>query len=393
MNDPLVEEWVATYKGSGNQTSRRRHINEYLEYRKLTANEVLGERRKHPDDGFVEKTVIRFKKHLEDTGSTDTVAFSATVDIRAFYAFNRLDLRFRKDELKKPAPKEVDHRLTLPEIDGTLKAAEPRGKALIATAESTGLRISDLALLKRAPIEEEIERQEPPVFLDKTYTIKEGIYAHPFLHATAVRYIKEYLAKRSDNSELLFPFLSKPKQIIKTANLILRNAYRRAGFRVAKGTRIRFHGIRRFTISRMQDADIETNMWRLLVGKKVKDAEYSSDKYREAYMKVLSKLDPGHLTNNHKKMVDLEEKVRELERKLLQQEAEHQRELNKYFGEELIKVKKELAKRSIVASTFSDGAQLIPLTLSGTEQLDLIALARAIRRIYDEKANEDNHKD
>jgi len=396
MNDPLIEEWVATYKGSGNQTSRRRHVKEYLDYRKLTAREALDEKREHPSDGFVEKTVIKFKEYSESIGKTETVAFSATVDIRAFYAYHRLDLKFRRNELKKPAPKETDHRLTLPEIDGTLKAAELRGKALISTAESTGLRISDLALLNRAPIEEEIERQEPPVFLGETYTIKEGIYAHPFLHATAVRYIKEYLAKRTDNSELLFPMLSKPKQIIKTANLILRNAFRRADFKVARGTRLRFHCIRKYTISRMQDADIEENLWKALVGRKQPEKSYSSDKYREAYMKVLPRLDPSHLVNNHKRVQELEnvikeqqEKISTLERKY--EQLERAKTLDAFLNlvnKERAKLEKEISKQHPIVRSTAEGFQLRQVKignrlvdLSNEDDLMSIAVARAVKQL------------
>ena len=64
----------------------------------------------------------------------------------------------------------------------------------------------------------------------------------------------------------------------------------------------------------MQDAGLETNVWKTIIGKKTKEAAYTTEQLRQHFIRVQDRLDPGAITNNHAKLEDVTSQLEELQK-------------------------------------------------------------------------------
>jgi len=254
-----IEEWSSTYRKLSKQRLCSRELKEYLAYHKLTPEQAI-EEGKINEERTVQKRILAFYKYLqEEVGKSEISAFDYTKAIRSFYKFNDITLNFRRNELETPKPKGKDYPLQLSHIQGMLHAAPNlRARALIITLESTGLRVGDIVELKRGDIEPFLDESKAPVGFELV-TEKKRVPAHPFLHKTAIKILKEYLASRTDNFEWLFP--AETGQHVSEAEVdrMVKRVWRNAGFKNGS-FRIRTHIIRKFTVGRLQDSDVEENL-------------------------------------------------------------------------------------------------------------------------------------
>jgi len=393
--DPLVSEWLAGYQSDKKRTVNATYFTLYLEYTGSKPQELLEQRDAHLTDGFVEKRVLAFGSWLAtEKSKPESVVYNARSAINGFYGFHRRALQYRHGELKMPVPKNQDFPLSLAHIQACLHAAKLREKTLISVAESTGLRISDVIELKRGDIEPFLNDEPPVAFWDPDIgvtTIKERVPAFPFLHSTAIKYLREYLATHT--SEWLFPTENGEHLSEKEANRLFRDAFKRTGFKTGN-KRIRFHCLRKFTIGRLQDAGVETNMWKMLVGKKVLEKPYTSNQLRDAYVKALPKLDPEVLTNNHVRVEGLEDRIQQLEH----ENADLKNQLNDVIRKKSIdvlmdlykqnqkEINKEAFKASMPASAALNGQKPVQeaIRIDGAEILTLKALAKTFQQLYNE---------
>lgn len=388
-----VKEWSTnSYRREVKQRSAFRQMHTYLQFTKLTPEQLIKEQRNKPDERPGQRRLLAFYKYLQvEEGKTQIAAFDYTKQIRGFYNYYGVKLSFRTNELEKPAAKGKDFPLELHHIQGMVFAANERGKALILTAESTGLRIGDIVKLKRTEVEALLDR-EAPIELEILCTEKERIPATTFLHQAAVDSIKEYLASRIDNYPWLFPTADGTHLSIKEADRIVKTAFKNAGYKNG-GLRIRTHCLRKFTIGRLQDSGVEENIWKRIVGKKVPEAAYSSNKLRESYLKAIHKLDPSNIKNNHVKLTDIETKMEALEKENLRLKTEIAQlqsskaiESFNVFKQEMKSVLQEAFQKSQPASEIVNGqpTELEPVKINGAETLILKALAKAYHKLYTE---------
>jgi regulator of replication initiation timing len=270
-------------------------------------------------------------------------------------------------------------------------AANVRGRALILVLESTGLRVGDVTKFLRKDIEPLLDK-EPPVDLE-ICTEKERIQAHTFLHAAAVKAIKEYLASRTDDYPWLFPTANGKSLMVREVDTIIKTAFKNANFD-SGNLRIRTHCLRKFTIGRLQDAGVETNLWKVIVGKKSLEAAYNSNKLREAYITALPKLDPSSLNNNHLKLTDLESKVGSLEKENTQLRLELNELKTKktlellmsLFDKEKKKVLEEAFKKSVPVSAVNGKKVTVePVRIDAGEIVALKALAKVFLELSNEE--------
>ena len=173
---------------------------------------------------------------------------------------------------------------------------------------------------------------------------------------------------------------------------MVKNAFRRAGFK-SGSLRIRSHCIRKFTIGRLQDAGVETNVWKTIVGKTVPEAAYSTEKLRESYMKALPRLDPSALVNNHARVKDLEAKVERLEKRNAQLEPEMQKLVSKKGIEAVMDLYKQMQSSVLEESlkksvpTAAINGKVVrpdPTKITAGEILALKAWAKTLQKIYSE---------
>lgn len=384
----MVEEWTSSsYRRETQQRVAINRVREYLAFTGVDPKQLIREQRSRPDDRPGQRRILAFYKSLLEEGKSTISAFNTTKFVRSFYSFYGMLLPFRPNELETPMPKMKDYPLELHHIQGMVYAANLRGKTLILVLESTGLRVGDVTKLLRKDVEPLLGK-DPPIDIELC-TEKERISAHTFLHKAAVEVLKEYLASRVDDSQWLFPtdngrHLSTPE-----ADRMVKTAFKKAGFE-SGNLRVRTHCLRKFTIGRLQDAGVEENLWKRIVGKKVPEAAYSSNKIREAYLTALPKLDPTSINNNQAKFTDLASKVDNLEK----ENSRLRLELNELktkktleflmdlFNKEKKEVLDEAFKKSVpVSAVNGKRVTMEPVKIEGGELMALKALARAFLKL------------
>jgi integrase len=321
MDKKVVEWYSNNYRREYQGRHHGNQVQEYLDWAQLTGEEAIDLGWKEQRDRGTERRILNYYKHLNDQreaevegAKTEVAAFDCVNAIRSFYKYYGLEIRFRRNEIEEPAPVYTDHRFTLSEVAGMVHAAPGlRNKSIILFGSSTGLREGDIAKMPRKRIED-LLTQEAPICIGPINTEKKRVPAHPFLHKTAVKYLKEYLAERMDDLDLLFPTDEGNPCDGHYLNGMIKTAYEKAGFKAPEGERIRFHNLRKFVISRMQDAGLETNVWKTIIGKKTKEAPYTTEQLRQHFIKVQDRLDPGAITDNHAKLEDVTVQLEALEK-------------------------------------------------------------------------------
>jgi hypothetical protein len=260
-----------------------------------------------------------------------------------------------------------------------------REKALIMTGESTGLRIGDILRLRKSLIEP-LLNQEPPIGIEIRTTEKERVPAKPFLHQACVQLLKEYLTKEyptNSNSDLLFVTSEDKPMNEKYVDRVIKRAFKYAGYNSGK-LRVRFHCLRKFVIGRLQDAGVSESVWKLIVGKKTKEATYSTQYLREAYISALPRLDPTALVNNQQRVQELELRVKHQEQEIQTLRTAKIFELMNYFNEQIRALQHEAFKKSVPMSSLGKRIKPEAIKLDGAEALTLKALARVMMKLHSE---------
>lgn len=297
-----VSEWSSeTYRHKKQQEKSAKQVIEYLKFSNLTPEAAIDQAWHGIQTRTGQRTILAFYKHLQATiGKTaPSMPLDYIKSVRSFYRFYGLDFKFRRNELEEPEAVYIDHRFTIDEISGMLYAASSkRNRAIIITGVSTGLSVGDIARLPRKRIEDLLDKEQPlcigPIIRKKT-----RVRGYPFLHETAVELIKEYLAERTDDYPYLFTTDEGTMVNIAYIDRMLKESFARAGFKVPEGERVRFHGLRKFFISRCQDSGLEVNVWKTLCCKKAGESAYTTEKLRENFLKVQDKLDPNTSASNN----------------------------------------------------------------------------------------------
>lgn len=397
-----VEEWASkNYRHPLQARHHKKQLQAFIDWSKKTPNQLV----KEGLEGIAERTAPRligdYKAYLDkerardpEHALTEISAFDAISAIRSFYRYYGLQTKFARSELEAPVSIYIDHRFSLAEINGMVHTATSlRNKSIILVAVSSGLREMDIALLPKKRIED-LLNGEAPVGIGPIITAKKRVKAYPFLHSVAVETLKRYLATRKDKVDLLFPTDSgKPCQGDYLDRMV-KWCYDKAGFKAAEGERVRFHCLRKFTISRMQDSGLEENVWKTLIGKSTKEAPYTTEMLREHFLKVQDRLNPEALANNHVKMEELEAKIASYEKELTELRSRKSVEdLLGKFGEQMSKTLQDAFKKAQPASEAINGHEAIgghegsamePIVIDGSEILALKALAQTFQRLYKE---------
>jgi len=148
-----IEQWARKYRKEKKQKLCTRQMKEFVEWSKLTPEELIKEAREKQAEGVVEKKVIDFYHYLIDQGKSEITAFDYTKALRGFFKFHRVRLVFQEGELVEPERQKEDYRLKLFEIQSMVNAANLKNKSVILFLESTGLRVGDAMRLERNRIE------------------------------------------------------------------------------------------------------------------------------------------------------------------------------------------------------------------------------------------------
>jgi hypothetical protein len=271
----------------------------------VTKSAKIPYERKDARTGKTQKAIFRMKggRKLSDNARQ---AFIHAV--RSFFAFHRLDLKLTKQQKrllgKNARLVEHDYLFSIKDIEEMAKVANPQERYILLAGKDLGLRAIDFLSLKQGHFARALkqrENEEPPIFLGKIYTQKEGIYAYPFLTDDGLEAARVWLQilKSKGTYDDERPMLSiREKEL--TENL--KRLALKAGIET-HGERIRFHCLRKFLIDRVS-LKMSESKWKQIVGKQIDEGAYVSPlELKEAYATVLDRIQiPKPSPLNHETM-------------------------------------------------------------------------------------------
>jgi len=286
--DEATNEWLDAQE-SQTAANYRLLWNKFLSYVGITGDKIL-EHRAQDKKQFWERKTLAFKKHMKSLGHADLYARQATVAVRSFFGFHRVELKFRRTErtrLRQATRKTEDYRFNLNDLQEMAQFSDLEEQYIIIAGKSFGLRAGDFLKLTRGDLAPYIDR-EPPISIGEYATEKEGVSAYPFIDRDAQPIIKRMLEKmdRGGRTESTERMLTFKNEIGLTRTL--QRIVGKAGIKVGN-KRVRFHCLRKFLTDRLSDVMSESK-WKQVVGKTVSESAYvSSDQLREDYTRAVEK--------------------------------------------------------------------------------------------------------
>ena len=268
-NDKATQEWLDSQKTS-TRKAYGSHWKYFLEYVGLTGDQIL-ESKKADKDYSWEKKVLGFKNWLIEKGKSERTGTSASIAVRGFFAYHRLDLKFRRTEsakLSEAEPKYEDYRFSKEDLKRMSDVSDLTEKYVITAGKSFGLRVSDFAALTKGDLEPYLDRPVP-ISIGEYATKKEKVKAFPFIDADALPVIKLMIEKMDREGR------TKPTdRILKYKNEIqltrtLKRVADSAGIKYGN-KRVRFHCLRKFLTDRLS-SHMSESKWKQIVGKKISE--------------------------------------------------------------------------------------------------------------------------
>lgn len=233
--------------------------------------------------------------------------------VRSFFAFRRCDFRFTLQQsrlLGRTAQLvEHDYLFSLNDMEEMDKVANPQERYILFVGKDVGLRAIDFAGLTQGHFLRALktrESEEPPIFLGKVYTQKEGVYAYPFLTEDGINagsvWLRVLQSKGRLNDDA--PMLDINK---KELSENVKRLATKAGIET-HGERVRFHNLRKFLIDRLS-IGVSESKWKQIVGKQISEGAYVSPfELKACYASALERI-----MLPRAKAVEDQEKIKELE--------------------------------------------------------------------------------
>jgi len=287
-NDKATHQWLNSMKKRTRSTyqSHWRHL---VKFTGMTGDQILADRKADKDYKWEKKT-IEFKRWLIDIKKkSEYTAKSATGAVRSFFAFYRMELKFRRTEstrLSEARRKTEDYRFSRDDLKKMADVAGLEEKYVVVLGKSFGLRAGDFLKLTHGDLEPYIDRPVP-ISIGEYGTQKESVKAYPFIDSDAQPIVKLMLEKMTREGR------GNPNERMLThkhgiqLSRILKRVANRAG--IKHGNKIvRFHCLRKFLIDRLS-SHMSTEKWKQIVGKKISEGAYvSPDSLQEDYKRAMS---------------------------------------------------------------------------------------------------------
>jgi len=224
---------------------------------------------------------------------TKTDEFKVTV-VQSFFAHNRMDLVFKRKELKQGTLTRRYYDFVLDDLDIANKYATPKERWIFMGAKSLGQRVEVFSEILRKDIEP-LLNEIPPVPIDILTDKVAGLWAHPCLDRDAIKAAREWLATRDDDNPYMLP-----SQTVIDGKPMTTKAINEAVKRVAemchkinprtfryeeRGEGIRFHRFRKFLTTALKNARVDVDSQDYIIGHKQTGTRraYTADQRVQAY--------------------------------------------------------------------------------------------------------------
>jgi hypothetical protein len=344
INDPIIKEFLDSIERPATKNCYKTFLKRYLDWTGKTGQQLINEKKAHPDDGFVEKSLLRFRKAILDNGKSTNYASSALGAVGGFYHYNRCKLNLTQSESKRLRQRErktQDYHFEKDDFERMAKVANLKEKYVLFVGKAVGLRGSDFLKFTYGHFRAAKLNNDVPIMLGEFITHKEAEKAFPFLDTDALQVVKDWLEinKTESSDELIL------NDTEDNLSLILQNLCRKAGFEIKgstiHGKRVRFHCLRKFLTERLSVHSSESQ-WKQIVGKAIGEGAYiSQEQLRVVYAKAMKDITINGSWNGakNKKIVELEQAIVESQNRLTAVEI-----TNEVLRKELDNLTKQLSE-------------------------------------------------
>jgi len=317
-----TEQWLKTYgKGQG---KLRRNMAFFCAWVQKTDSQLVAEYKETANKEEWAKNmgnkVVEWFHWLRENKYEINSARAFIGNVRAFFSYHCRPVKIGRRKIPKQQVAKGEHEFNVLELRKMFHYADVRGKAILSTAVSLGWASDDFLSLKRKDIEVLVEKAiaDKMDFIGFTQTRgKTGATVRSHLTPEAVESLRAYLDITPKDAEYLWCNGSATNSITNdTLNNIVKDMVEKAGIKTI-GT-VRFHLIRKFTMSALAGAGINEWHVKFMVGKEVpadiatyliNQSETLMEEFRNAYPRFSL---TGYANRNHDRISELEESNKRL---------------------------------------------------------------------------------
>lgn len=260
--DPETEKFLAQFKPRTTRSYRNR-IKAFTKDTGIT--DVLG---------WIQKTDVHELKTYLQTYYNEQISKKAKINsvlatvtaLRSIATEFGKTIKFRKGALDKVEEDQNSYEIASSDLSKLFDFADSTEKTILATATSLGYEISSFLALKRQKVKALIdkaasENEEWAFWVDNRS--KTSAKRLNVLNPLAIKYLKAYIANDTKGwSEKLFPYAEIG------LNAMLKRLFKKANINVG-GQKIRFHSIRKWLMTKLNEAGVGQFSVKLILGKEI----------------------------------------------------------------------------------------------------------------------------
>ncbi|MCJ7560080.1 hypothetical protein MUO79_05620 [Candidatus Bathyarchaeota archaeon] len=298
-NDKATLEWLNSQTNAKTRENYAYAFPFFLKFMHKTGDELL-EMRKADATYEVEKQALACKnwvtkqpyKTNPNKTYSDAHAKAVVTSARSFFAYYRMDLKFRRQEAVKLAnamPVQEKYKFMLDDFRRMFAVADLAEKYVLCVGKSFMLRAEDFVVRTRGDLEPYVN-QEAPVCITQSgiTTMKEHVPAFPFMDVDALPIIKlklEQMTREGHVKPTDRMFTLHKRELTRT----LKRLCEKAGINTGNKT-VKFHCLRAFGSDKLASYMSESK-WKQVVGKKIHESAYvSADELRKDFIRAMPDL-------------------------------------------------------------------------------------------------------
>lgn len=336
LNDKSVKFWLDNVAEEGTKKNHRNSFPKFLDFVKMTPNQLLEERKKdlQSNDAEVktrfERLLIEYFNFLKQRMKHNSAIFYLSAP-RSFFAVHMYPITFTKKQLKLIAPEKPDANAWFPsneDVRAMYSVADLRERALLLLLYQSGMSEADVSNLD---IEKKTSEKRTPIslydrdgkFIDTSQhlpfnynRVKTGELAQTCVSSEALIDIRAYLQSRSFPKEGALFLGSKEGRLEARyiGNAIQELADKSLGEFAKK---FQPKSLRVAYINALEESNIHKNFSERMAGHDIGvSASYTRMQILETYEKVFSKLTINHARREREATQEIGRQLLEAQNKI-----------------------------------------------------------------------------
>ena len=344
IENPLVNEWLAEKKSQSTRDTYLYKFRMFLDYFGITPEQLL-------EMGSKQSRALALRFQNEQPEKPHNTILSHLTAVSSFLEHHDKPIRWKRARVK-PSPDVSSHVFSNGDLNRMFQVGDARDKAILALTTSLGWEISGFVKLRRKKVAELVERaeetQEQFIYFENIRK-KTGVLRLGVINPLALKCLSKWL-QISANKKVKTDKVNPVSDIFLLTDRGIQNRLKILANRADIKTtgRIRFHNIRKWTMSGLSRSGFNEFQIKFVVGKAIplSDRTYLQtlkqeveERYPEAYENYLN-LSPT-ISKEAKKQIEAENrKLRERIELLESQKQERSKDIEQ-LKEQMASLRKQ----------------------------------------------------